>query len=99
MTHPPTQCDLKLFLDDHGNPLAITKEDINKSISWYEQHWEMISSKLPATTGGVVFTKRWQDVFDHKTLPKWRAGKLRMNLAVAYIYQALRQLYRAVEEK
>lgn len=97
MTHPPTQCDRALFLDKRNKPLVITHGDITKSVSWYEQHWTAINEALPVTIEGTVYTDKWQHVFDYQTLPMWRDGRLK-NLAVAYVYLALRRLFRGMRE-
>ena len=97
MNHPPTQC-IK-FLDEKGNPLVVTSDDIDKAIGWYETNWMAVSMALPVTVWGTVYTVRWQERFDNQTLPLWRDGKLRLNLAVAYVYAALRRLCTALKSK
>ncbi|MEO1391187.1 MAG: hypothetical protein AAFV85_27970 [Cyanobacteria bacterium J06634_6] len=100
MSHPPTECDRALIFADKGKgkPLVITSGDIEKSVSWYEQHWNEISVALPVTIGGTTYTARWQHIFDYQTLPQWRAGQLK-ELAVAYVYLALRKLWRGLRER
>ena len=94
--HFSTQCDRALFLDQHNKPLVIEHGEIIELVSWYENHWNQIAEALPVSIDGTTFTKRWQDRFDYHTLPQWRAKKLPHNLVVAYIYSALRKLYRGM---
>ncbi|EKU99676.1 hypothetical protein Lepto7375DRAFT_1742 [Leptolyngbya sp. PCC 7375] len=96
-THPPTECDRELIFADDGKPIKVTPEDIRNSVSWYESHWTQISEALPVTTGGATYSKRWQEIFDYQTLPQWRAGELK-GLAKAYVYMALRKLWRGMRE-
>lgn len=100
MTHPPTQCDRKLFLDDHGKPIKATPEDIENSVKWYERNWENISAAIAnnLTIEGVTYAAKWQEVFDYKTLPAWREG-MPKRLAEAYVYGKLRRLWRAMETR
>lgn len=99
-THPPTECDLSLIFADggKGKPIKVEVEDIVKSVSWYEQNWEAVANALPVTIGGTTYTARWQHVFDYQTLPQWRAGQLK-GLAKAYVYMALRKLWRGLRER
>ena len=97
-THPPTECDRSLFLDEHSKPLVITNGDITKSVSWYELNWDTVAEALPVTTEGTTYTARWQQIFDYQTLPAWRAGQLK-ELAIAYVYLALRQLFKGLSER
>ncbi|MEM9008202.1 MAG: hypothetical protein AAGE59_32420, partial [Cyanobacteria bacterium P01_F01_bin.86] len=94
MTHPPTECDRAL------KAKVITDGDIAKSVSWYERSWEQISTRLitSLTIEGVTYTQRWQKIFDYKTLPAWREGRLK-GLAVPYVYLELRRLFRGLRER
>ncbi|NEZ54963.1 hypothetical protein [Adonisia turfae] len=98
--HPPTECDRELIFDDKGKgkPIKVTPEDIRNSVSWYESHWAQISEALPVVVGGATYSKRWQEIFDYQTLPQWRAGQLK-GLAKAYVYLALRKLWRGLRER
>jgi len=92
MIHPSTDCDRAL------KTKVITDGDIAKSVSWYEQNWNRISIALPVTIAGTTYTARWQHIFDYRTLPQWRAGELK-DLAVAYVYLALKRLFRGINRR
>lgn len=99
MTHRPTQCDRSLFLGDNGKPLVIEHGAIVKAVSWYESSWMTISEALPIAIEGVTYTARWQEIFDYQTLPRWREGKHKHSWGVAYVYAALRRLFRGMRER
>ncbi|MGD1949733.1 MAG: hypothetical protein ACFB14_08815 [Leptolyngbyaceae cyanobacterium] len=91
--HPPTECT-----DEKALTKVVTPGDIKKSVSWYELHWTEIADALPMNVEGTIYTARWQEIFDYKTLPAWREGKLK-GLSVPYIYLALRRLFKGLRER
>ena len=91
--HPPTECT-----DEKALTKAITDGDIQKSVSWYEQNWNQVAEALPVAVEGEIYTSKWQHVFDYQTLPAWREGQLK-GLSVAYVYLALRRLFKGLRER
>lgn len=97
-THVPTRCDRKLILSQSNKPLAITDDAIAKSVAWYERSWVAINESLPLSIEGTTYLPKWQDIFDKQTLPQWRAGHLSKAQSVAYVYLALRNLFKGLGE-
>ena len=100
MNHPPTTCDRSLFLDEHSNPLVITDGDIQKAVSWYEQHRERLKIFLPGKTiSGVTYKDNWLELFDTQTLPAYHSNRLRDLLVRVYVLLALRRVRRGLRER
>lgn len=92
-TPPPTTCDRSL------KAKVITDGDIEKAILWYEANRSRIAAQLSASKRieGTTYTQQWQSVFEGQTLPQWRSKKMPHTLAEAYIYAALKRLWRGLE--
>ncbi len=94
MNHPPTTCDEELKLK------VITDGDIQKAVSWYENHRERLKIFLPGKTiSGVTYKDNWLELFDTQTLPAYHSSRLSHPQAVAYVYWALKRVARGLRER
>ena len=96
MTHPPTRCDRKLFLDDNDRPMEVPAENIAKAVAWYHKNWERIAEAMPLTFEGVTMSEKWQRIFDYEMLPNYGEGGYKGRQAVAYVYSPIKRLVRAL---
>ena len=92
--HPPTECT-----DEKALTQVITEADISNSIHWYWQNSDRIWNALPLTVEGATISHWWQLDFEERVIPAWRSGRFSKGLAKAYIYAALRRLFKGLRER
>ncbi|MGD1852788.1 MAG: hypothetical protein ACFB2W_00920 [Leptolyngbyaceae cyanobacterium] len=91
--HPPTDCT-----DRAARNHVINNADIKAELREYWRRSAEIWQKLPVTIDGVTFTHWWQLDFEEHVLPVCRAEKPAQKFLEAYVYLALRHLFKGLRE-
>ena len=77
-------------------PKAITDENIDKAIAWYEANLDVVAAALPISTPGVLYKKGYSEPLS-RPIKAWKDGKTPLNLAICYIYRPIKALYSYLE--
>ena len=93
MAHPPTECT-----DQAARNHIINNADIKAELEAYWQRCDEIWQALPVVIDCVTFTHWWQLNFEEGVLPACRVKKPSPRFLEAYVYLALRRLFKGIRE-
>ena len=94
MIHPSTECT-----DQAARNHIINNADIKAELEAYWQRCDEIWQALPVVIDGVTFTHWWQLNFEDSILLACRAKKPSPRFLEAYVYLALRRLFKGINRR
>jgi len=71
---------------------AVTAEQIDRAIAWYETNTEAVVSALPISVPGICYKLGCLRSIDRFALG-WKDGTMPLNLAVCYVHRPLTIFY------
>jgi hypothetical protein len=75
----------------------ITRDRVERAITWYKRNKEAITQRLPLTVSGVTYKAGWVDCMDRQIV-QWENSKLvPLNLAVVYIHRPICMIRNAMK--
>ena len=77
---------------------ALSDDNIDRAISWYEANAEAITAALPISTPGVLYRVGCLKPLS-RHIALWKSKSMPLNLAICYIYFPTRAFYSYLKKK